>query len=102
MPSKLEKAGFEVIEAVNADEAIMVLERRADILVIFTDIDMPGSMDGVKLAHFVRDRWPPVKIIATSDYARITQSDLPDGACFLRKPYHPEAARAAIREMVGL
>ncbi len=59
-------AGFEVIEAVNADQAIEVLEARRDITVVFTDIQMPGSMDGLKLARAVRGRWPPIKIIATS------------------------------------
>ena len=62
----IETDGFEVVEANNADEAIAILEQRNDISLIFTDIDMPGSMDGLKLAHFVKDRWPPIKIIATS------------------------------------
>ena len=59
-------AGFEVIEAANADQAIEVLEARRDITVVFTDIQMPGSMDGLKLARAVRGRWPPIKIVATS------------------------------------
>ena len=62
----VEEAGFDVIEAANADEAIAILESRQDIRVVFTDIHMPGSMDGLKLAHAVRDRWPPIKIIVTS------------------------------------
>ena len=48
-------------------------------VLIFTDIDMPGSMDGLKLSHFVRGRWPPIKIIATSGHAKITENDLPEG-----------------------
>jgi CheY-like chemotaxis protein len=98
----LHGAGFEVIETANADEAIAVLEGRSDIHVIFTDIDMPGSMDGIKLAHFVRDRWPPVKIIATSGHAKVTESDLPEGARFLAKPYRPYVVSTVIRQMVGL
>ncbi len=70
----VEEAGFEVIEAQNADEAIAILEQRTDIHLVFTDIQMPGSMDGLKLAHCVRDRWPPVKIIATSGRAPITRN----------------------------
>ena len=62
----IENAGFEVIQAGNADEAIAILEARPDIHIVFTDIQMPGSMDGLKLARFVRDRWPPIKIVATS------------------------------------
>jgi len=79
----IEGRGFEAIEASNADEAISILEQRNDIGLIFTDIDMPGSMDGVKLAHFVKDRWPPIKIIATSGHAKITANDLPQGVRFM-------------------
>jgi CheY-like chemotaxis protein len=83
----LEAAGYEVFDAADADQAIAILEERNDVRVIFTDIHMPGSMDGLKLAHFVKDRWPPVKIIATSGHARITETDLPEGGRFLHKPY---------------
>jgi CheY-like chemotaxis protein len=82
-------AGFEVVEATNADEAIDVLESRRDITVVFTDIQMPGSMDGLKLARAVRGRWPPIKIIATSGHARVSETDLPEGGRFLPKPYSP-------------
>jgi CheY-like chemotaxis protein len=97
----ISEAGFEVIEARNADEAIAVLEQRSDIHVVFTDIQMPGSMDGLRLAHFVRHRWPPVKIIATSGQLRITEDDLPDGGRFLRKPYSHDEVTGIIRELVG-
>ena len=80
-------AGFEVVQAGNADEAIEILESRADITVVFTDIQMPGSMDGLKLARAVRGRWPPIKIVATSGRVRIEPQDLPDGGRFLPKPY---------------
>src|SRR3954469_16425374 len=83
-------AGFEVIEASNADEAIMILETRRDIRVVFTDIRMPGSMDGLKLAHAVRDRWPPVHIVATSGQYAFQEGDLPTGAVFFPKPYSPD------------
>ena len=62
----IEEAGFVVIEAANADEAILVLETRRDIIVVFTDIDIPASMNGLKLAKAVKGRWPPIKIISTS------------------------------------
>jgi CheY-like chemotaxis protein len=64
----VEDAGFEAIEAGNADEAIRILESRNDIQIVFTDIEMPGSMDGVNLAAYIRDRWPPVQIVVTSGY----------------------------------
>jgi two-component system, response regulator PdtaR len=83
----LVEAGFEALEAGNADEAIAILERRSDIHMIFTDVEMPGSMDGLKLAHYVRHRWPPIKIVATSGHARVTKEQLPKGGLFLPKPY---------------
>lgn len=72
----LEDAGFEVIPAVNADEAIAILSARSDIHVVFTDIQTPGSMDGLKLARFVRDRGPRIKIFATSGHVHIEDNDL--------------------------
>jgi two-component system, response regulator PdtaR len=83
----IEAAGFDVIDATEADKAIAILEQRSDIRLIFTDIHMPGSMDGLKLAHFVKDRWPPIKIIATSGHSKIAVNDLPEGSRFLAKPY---------------
>jgi CheY-like chemotaxis protein len=62
----VEDAGFSAIEAVNADEAMAILESRSDIAVLFTDIQMPGSMDGLKLAHAVHARWPNIKIVLVS------------------------------------
>jgi len=97
----IENAGFEVIEAANADEAIAVLTARPDIHVVFTDVQMPGSMDGLKLARFVRDRWPPIKIVATSGLVRVEDDDLPAGSVFLRKPYHVAEVVAALRELTG-
>ena len=67
-------AGFEVVEAGNADQAIEILEARRDITVVFTDIQMPGSMDGLKLARAVRGRWPPIKIVATSGHVHVERN----------------------------
>lgn len=96
----VETAGFEVVEAGNADEAIAILAARDDIHLVFTDVHMPGSMDGLKLAHFVKDRWPPVKIIATSGHARITEGDLPEGGRFLHKPYTVAEITTTLRELI--
>lgn len=90
---------FDVIEAANADEAIAILETRLDVAVVFTDIQMPGSMDGLKLAAAVRDRWPPIKIITTSGQARIGCDDLPDGGLFLPKPYNAAQILKTLREL---
>ena len=97
----IESAGFEVIQAANADEAIAILKARSDIHVVFTDIQMPGSMDGLKLARFVRDRWPPIKIVATSGHVTVDQDDLPDGSVFLPKPYRGAHVVATLREMTS-
>jgi CheY-like chemotaxis protein len=94
-------AGFEVVEAGNADEAIEVLESRRDITVVFTDIQMPGSMDGLKLARAVRGRWPPIKIIATSGHANVGETDLPEGGRFLPKPYSSMEVAGVLRELTG-
>jgi CheY-like chemotaxis protein len=94
-------AGFEVIEAGNADEAIEILEATPDITVVFTDIQMPGSMDGLKLARAVRGRWPPIKIVATSGLVDVGEKDLPEGGRFLPKPYSLEAIGGLLRELTG-
>lgn len=94
----IEEAGFSVLEAADADDAIRILETRRDITVIFTDIEMPGSMNGIKLAHAVRDRWPPIKIIATSGHYGFREGDLPTGGRFLPKPYTLPQISEALRE----
>ncbi|KJC40293.1 chemotaxis protein CheY [Bradyrhizobium sp. LTSP885] len=94
-------SGFDIVEAHNADEAIAVLEARPDIHVVFTDIQMPGSMDGVKLARFVRGRWPPIKIVATSGFVNVGTDDLPEGSRFLSKPYRADQIVAALRELTA-
>jgi CheY-like chemotaxis protein len=94
-------AGFEVVEAENADQAIEILEARRDITVVFTDIQMPGSMDGLKLARAVRGRWPPIKIVATSGRVNVAETDLPDGGRFLPKPYSSGQVRDLLQEMTG-
>jgi CheY-like chemotaxis protein len=97
----LRDAGFDVIEAVNADEAIMILEGGSTIDVVFTDIQMPGSMDGLKLAAAVRNRWPPIKIVATSGVLKVGEDDLPAGSRFLPKPYSPSQIVVTLRELTG-
>jgi CheY-like chemotaxis protein len=94
-------AGFEVVAAANADDAIDILEARRDIAVVFTDIQMPGSMDGLKLARAVRGRWPPVKIVATSGHAGVKETDLPEGGRFLPKPYSSGQVMGVLRELIA-
>jgi CheY-like chemotaxis protein len=97
----IEDAGFEVYEAGSADAAIALLELHKEIRLIFTDVDMPGSMDGLKLAHYVRGRWPPVKIIVTSGHVKVTEESLPPGALFMPKPYDSAEITHKVREMIA-
>jgi len=97
----IEEAGFEILEASNGDEAILLLEARRDITVLFTDIEMPGSMDGLRLAQVVRGRWPPIKIIATSGRCVVRDGDLPSGGLFLPKPYSSTQISSALRELTA-
>ncbi len=97
----LEREGFTVSEASNADEAIAVLSTSSNIELMFTDIDMPGSMDGLKLASAVRDRWPPIKIIVTSGHKIVEITDLPDGSLFFSKPYRHAPITESIRTLLA-
>jgi CheY-like chemotaxis protein len=87
--SAIEAEGLTAYEAGHADHAILMMEAHADIRVLFTDIEMPGSMDGIRLAHYVRHRWPPVRVFITSGRPRPAAADMPLSSVFLRKPYSP-------------
>ena len=82
-----EAAGFVVLEASDADQAIRILERRPDVRAVFTDINMPGSIDGLKLARVIRDRWPPVELIVTSGNATPPAHELPERFRSVPKPH---------------
>lgn len=95
---RLEEWGYAVLEAVNAGEAIRLLDLHREVAFLLTDKEMPGSMDGVRLAHHVRDRWPPVKIIVSSGSRDIQLSELPEGASLLPKPYSPDSLAGVLAE----
>ena|SRR5205809_715614 len=97
---QLEEAGFKVFEAPDADKAIKILETNSAIRILFTDIDMPGSMDGLKLAAAVRDRWPPIRIVVASGLRKINLDALPDNSRFFSKPYNVNEIAATMRSMV--
>ena len=92
--------GFEVIEAVDADRAIAALEANPDITVVFTDIQMAGSMDGLRLAAVIRDRWPPVSLLITSGKVRPFAGDMPEGSRFIPKPYSSWQLESELRSLV--
>ena len=95
----LEDAGFEVLEAPNADVAIKILEQRPDIRLVFTDVDI-GTMDGGKLTHYIRHRWPPIQLIVTSGKTFIREKDLPASARFFGKPYAEHSIVTTMHEMI--
>jgi two-component sensor histidine kinase/DNA-binding NarL/FixJ family response regulator len=97
----VEDAGFTAVEAVNADEAISILEARSDISLLFTDIQMPGSMDGLKLAHAVHDRWPAIKIILVSGQMNPSEAERPADSRFFGKPLGVEEMTAQLQVMIG-
>jgi two-component sensor histidine kinase/CheY-like chemotaxis protein len=97
----VEDAGFRPIEAVNAEQAMAILESRSDISLLFTDIQMPGTMDGLKLAHAVHDRWPAIKIILVSGQVKPEENDKPIDSRFFGKPLEIKEMIAQLQEMVG-
>ena len=97
----VEDAGFSAVEAVNADEAIAILESRSDIALLFTDIQMPGSMDGLKLAHAVHARWPAIKIVLVSGQVKPSDAERPTDSRFFGKPLGVEQMIAELQSMVG-
>jgi two-component sensor histidine kinase/CheY-like chemotaxis protein len=97
----VEDAGFCSVEAVNADQALAILESRSDISLLFTDIQMPGSMDGLKLAHAVHDRWPAIKIILVSGQVTPSEAEKPADSRFFGKPLSVEKMIAELQGMVG-
>ena len=97
----VESAGYESLEAEDADAAIRILEARDDIDLVFTDVQMPGTMDGIKLAHYIRNRWPPVKLIVASGKAILEESSLPTGSRFFSKPYSDHAITDAMAHLLS-
>ena len=97
----LEDEGFKVLQASNADDAVRMLETHREISILFTDVDMPGTMDGLKLSAAVRDRWPPVRIVVTSGHRMVDITDLPDGGVFFSKPYRHRDIATSFRELMS-
>ncbi|MDB5452790.1 MAG: response regulator receiver [Caulobacteraceae bacterium] len=97
----LEDAGFEVLEADSADAALRILNSRSDVRVLFTDINMPGSVDGVELARLVHERWPELRIVITSGREQPAAAEIPDDGRFVPKPYRPREVAHVIEELIG-
>jgi CheY-like chemotaxis protein len=97
----VEDAGYISAEAIDADEALAILQARSDIALLFTDVQMPGSMNGLQLAHVVHERWPPIKIILVSGQLKLSGSDIPQDSRFFGKPLQSDEIVAEMREMLG-
>ncbi|WP_349628661.1 response regulator [Bradyrhizobium sp. JYMT SZCCT0180] len=97
----VEDAGYVPVEAVDADEAMTILRSRSDIALMLTDVQMPGSMNGLQLAHAVRENWPPIKIILASGQLNLSDSDIPLDSRFFGKPLQSDEIIAEMREMLG-
>ena len=95
----LTAAGFEVIEAASADEALGKLESRGDVQVLFTDVHMPGSLDGLELARCVHKRWPGIELLIASGRSRLDPDEIPDDGLFVSKPYEPSHVIQQLREL---
>lgn len=96
----LEDAGFRVIEAQSADEALKILEQAADVQLLFTDIRMPGSMDGLELAELVHRRWPNIRLLLTSGHRSLGETEVPDQGRFVPKPYSVTAVINQIQALL--
>ena len=97
----VEDAGYTSVEAVDADQAVAILESRSDIALLFTDIQMPGSMDGLGLARSVHERWPPIKIIMVSGQLKLASIDIPADSRFFGKPLEAGEMIAEMRSMIA-
>ena len=95
----LEADGYKTFEAADAAEAIAVLEENVEIRVVFTDIQMPGAMDGLALSHYVRKRWPPTIIVVSSGRCSPSKNEMASGALFVAKPYVPEALTQVLHDI---
>jgi DNA-binding NtrC family response regulator len=95
----LEEEGYETFEAADAAEAIAVLEENSNIRIVFTDIQMPGTMDGLALSHYVRKRWPPTIIVVSSGRCSPSKEEMPSGAFFMGKPYAPQVLSRVMHDI---
>ncbi len=96
----VEAAGYEAVAAADATEAVAILESRNDIRVVFTDVDMPRGVDGMRLAAIIRDRWPPIKVIVVSGHIQDPGNRIPAETVFFAKPYREEQIVETIRQML--
>ena len=93
----LQQAGYEVVSATSADEAATLLEDRKDIRLIVTDVNLPGTMNGLRLAAVVKARRPAINIIIVTGYGAPKADEIPSGSLFVSKPYSARKMIEAVR-----
>lgn len=96
-----EDEGYRVFPAADADEAIAILDRHGEVRVVLTDIDMPGAMDGLKLAHYIRKRFPPTLLLVASGRVSVPPGEMPENSAYFKKPFDPAAVLRRIEEMTA-
>ena len=96
----LEENGYRVIEAADAISALIILQERPGVRVLFTDVNMPGGLDGMDLAREVHKRWPEVRLLVTSGRSHLLKNDIPDDGRFVPKPYTPDSLVDAVSDLV--
>jgi CheY-like chemotaxis protein len=96
----LEENGYSVVEAANAEDALRTLERRPDVRLLFTDIQMPGPIDGIELARLVHERWPHILLVMTSGQIQPSQAEIPDEGRFIAKPYRAGELLGQVNKML--
>ena len=99
LTQSLQAEGYKTFEAADAAEAIAVMKAHPEIRVVFTDIQMPGTMDGLALSHYVRERWPPTIIVVSSGRCTPSEAEMASGARFLPKPYVPQALISVLHDI---
>lgn len=101
LADRLADAGYIVVEAANAAEAIRILEKNRDIRCVFSDINMPGKMDGLQLLHVIRERWPPTLLVVCSANEKPRDELLPTGALYINKPYEDPALAEVVTSLAA-
>jgi CheY-like chemotaxis protein len=97
----LQEGGYEVVEAADAEEALAILASRGDVRMLFTDVQLPGSTDGMRLARQVHQRWPDIVLLITSGRLRPREEEIPDDGEFVPKPYEPRRLLARVRQLLA-
>ena len=97
----LEEAGFRCLDADSGDAAVAILaEKHERIVVLFTDVEMPGSVDGFALARHVAERWPHIEIVVSSGRRTPEPGQMPEKAAFITKPFSAEVVHAELRRLL--